>query len=182
MNVAGPVDPAGWSSLLKSWTTVSVPGSVGFAYFGAGVLVLILWGWLMIAMRPFDASGFRPWIPLLGLGVVLALLAVLPRIAIGRYVLLDLSEIEKLSAGLGLLVGSGRFFWLVSYATLFLLIALVVHAHPPRRAALLLAFALTLQVADLREQLGSVREQVRESLAIPTPTLDGEAQNPSPEP
>jgi len=165
MNLAGPIDPAGWSSFLKPWTPVSGAASAGFAYLGAGVLVLVLWCWLMIVTRPLDASGFRPWIPLLGLGVVLTLLAVLPRVAVGRYVLVDLGEIPWVSSEVGLLAGMGRFFWLVTYATLFLLIALVVHAHPPRRAVLLLAFVLTLQVADLREQLGTIHGEVRGSLA-----------------
>ena len=129
--------------------------------------------------RPLDASGFRPWMPLLGLGFVLAMLAVLPRLAVGQYVLLDLSETSWFSGETRLLVGSGRFFWLVSYAVLFLLIALVVHAHPPRRAALLLGFVLVLQVADLREQFAFVHQQATKHLdapAVSSPERSASAQ------
>lgn len=160
MNLAGPVDPAGWSSLLRPWSLPGPQASVAFAYFGAGVLVLALWCWLMMAMRPLDASGFRPWIPVLGLGGLLSVVALLPRVAVGPYVILDLSGIADWLGDTGMLGASARYFWLVNYALLFLLIALVVHAHPPRRAVLLLAFVLMLQTTDLRERLAHFETQV----------------------
>lgn len=154
MNMAGPFDPSGWSSLLKDWDGVDVGSGVGFGYWGAGVIVLMLWCWLMMVLRPLDSSGFRPWIPLVFLGVILAVVSVMPRVGVGQYVLADWSGREGVLGGGGLFAGTGRYFWIMHYGVLFLLIALVVHGLPGRRAVLLLALVFTVQAVDLRERLG----------------------------
>ncbi|MFM1944178.1 MAG: hypothetical protein RI897_3160 [Verrucomicrobiota bacterium] len=154
MNMAGPFDPSGWSSLLKDWEGVDAGSGVGFGYWGAGVIVLMLWCWLMMVLRPLDSSGFRPWIPVVFLGVVLAVVSVMPRIGVGQYLLVDWSGREGVLGGGGLFAGTGRYFWLMHYGVLFLLIALVVHGLPGRRAVLLLALVFTIQAVDLRERLG----------------------------
>ncbi|MGA1238426.1 MAG: DUF6311 domain-containing protein [Limisphaerales bacterium] len=154
MNLAGPFDPAGWSSLLRTWEGVDSGHGMGFGYWGAGVIVLILWCWLMMVMRPLDPSGFRPWIPLVFLAVGLAVVSVMPRVGVGQYVLLDWTLLEGWLGGGGLFAATGRYFWMMHYGVLFLLIALVVHGLPGRRAVLLLALVFTIQAVDLRDRLG----------------------------
>ena len=111
---------------------------------GIGVWLLGSWCLLMLLMRPLDRAGFQPWTPLLILGAVLVVLALLPSVSGGAIPLLDLRG--KLSpVGWDWLGAADRYLWLVAYAGLFLLIALLTHAHPPRRAVLLLSLALALQ-------------------------------------
>jgi hypothetical protein len=124
-------------------------------------------------MRPLDPAGIRPWAPLLGLAAALSLLSLLPRLAAGQQDLLDLSPWLP-ETGLGLLAASGRYFWLVTYAFLFLLIALVVHAHPVRRALLLLGLSLALQGGDLCGRFSEMAREVRSWRPDPQPVATPE--------
>lgn len=174
MNLVAPLDPAGWSQLLQPWPLPAEQSALGFNYLGAGVLLLSAWCLLMVLMRPLDPKGIQPWTPLLVLAGVLTLLSLLPQVAVGSFVLFDLNG--KVPDSVQVWMGAtGRFFWLVAYAFLFLLIALLVHAHPARRALLLLAFALTLQAADLHGVHSSATSQ---------PPVAGETRGPTepPEP
>jgi len=138
---------------------------VGFAYLGVGVIVLLLWCWQMIVARPLDPFGFRPWTPLVVVCGALMVWSLLPRLAVGQYVLLDLTLYEPLAVEGGVFEASGRYLWPALYAFLFLVVALMVHAQRPHRAVLLLGLALALQLADLRPEYGRVRNHYRNALA-----------------
>jgi len=141
-----PVDPCHrwWSAGSAKTAFTAFP----LAELGPGISLLGAWSLLMLLMRPLDRAGARPWTPLLILGGLLTLVSLAPVIAGGSIPLLDLGT--RLPAGWwDWLASAERAAWLVGYALTFLLIALLVHAHPPRRAALMLTLALTLQAMGL---------------------------------
>lgn len=156
MNLLSPILPQ-HSSLRAALT--GDPGSFvdatggqyeGFNYLGAGALLLIVAAALAIARRPVPWRSGRAALPLGAALLVLVLLAVSDKVFLGSVCLVDLRLPLKLDWWLGQVRSSGRLFWPVAYLGLALAVLALDRLTSRPRAAMGLAAALALQVADTR--------------------------------
>jgi hypothetical protein len=167
MNLLSPIVPQ-YSGLVP-WMggIIDATGAQyeGYNYLGLGLLLSSL------LLLPREASWLRRnarrHAALLVALACLTAYAISHRVYAGQWLLFELPMSHILNRVLGVFRGSGRFFWLVSYAQIAVLLVLAF-----RRAHLLivlgLACAALLQVLDLEP----LREQVVTSIAagpVPEP-------------
>ena len=142
LNLLAPIDTNGlWSRVVPD-----IPGAggdfEGFSYFGIGLLLLVpLALWKRIA---FD----RRLVPLLVAGLVLTLLALSNRVALGPIELFSYDVPGLLRPYTDLLRGSGRLFWPAYYLAVLAILVAVLRGFPPRVAMAICGVALVLQLAD----------------------------------
>jgi hypothetical protein len=172
-NVLTLFSPNHWSYILKD-----LPGGLGdtegFSYLGLGLLLLAVCGWVgwLQGQTGLERSLRRHWLLLIALAG-LTVFAVSNNIAFaGANFSYPLPE--KIIAIANIFRASGRMFWPVYYAFILLIIFLVVRANKPRVATLLMAVALTVQVADTHSGWSLVRKQlmVESSTQWKTPFVD----------
>lgn len=156
-----------WSRLLPAQRQATAGQYEGFAYLGAGVLLLVALALArtlartLLGARPVTArvaDGRRlGW--LLAACIVLALVALSARPSFGSRVLVEIPLSESAQQLLGIFRASGRFVWPLG----FLLSAWAIAQVARRRAAgaLLLLVALALQFHDLSDKLAEFRERFR---------------------
>jgi hypothetical protein len=130
----------------------------GFNYLGFGLLLATL------IVLPTEASwlrrNLRTHVALFIALVVLTAFAVSNVVFVGHYLLFQLPFPYYFSRMLGIFRSSGRFFWLVSYAQLAIVIVLGLRRARPI-TALWLASAVILQLCDVQP----LRAQIISSIA-----------------
>jgi hypothetical protein len=118
----------------------------GFNYLGLGLLLATL------IVLPAEVDWFRRnlrrHIALFVVFVMLTAFAVSNRVFIGHWLLLAV-PMPHLQRVLGIFRSSGRFFWLISYAQIAIVLVLAFRRARPR-TALCLAAAAVLQVCDVQ--------------------------------
>ncbi len=144
-NLLSPIDPRGWSWLIPSQSTTAEEVE-GFAYLGAGVLVLLV-------ASVFVARSVEGWprrAPHLGLGLalgLLGLLAITPYVALGSHVA-HLPWPTPLEALGHMFRSSGRFAWPLVYWLMVALCWVMIRGVGRRSAAALLWLAAIVQIVD----------------------------------
>lgn len=144
-NLLSPIDPRGWSWLLPDQSTTAEEVE-GFAYLGAGVLILAVVA-ILVARR------IQLWpqiLPHLGLVLALALLgivAVTPYVALGSQVV-HIPWPAPLEALGHMFRSSGRFAWPLVYWLMVALCWIVIRGARPRMAAFVLWGAALVQIVD----------------------------------
>ena len=161
MNLMAPVDGNGLFSRLIP----DIPGAggdfEGFNYFGLGVLLLApLALWKRVA---FD----RRLIPLLTAGLILTLLALSNRVALGPVELFSYDVPSLLRPYTDLLRGSGRLFWPMYYLVLLAILVAVLRGFPARIAMGVCAIALAMQVADSSRAFDRIHQQTTAAWRAP---------------
>lgn len=137
------------------------PGYEGFAYLGAGVLLL-----MAISVARYPVMLARAWatpiLPILIMSVILTLLALSARIMIGRYTLVMLPLPTVISDLLATFRGSGRLFWPVYYLLILFAVVAPLTAFSGRITRLaLIASALLIQFVDTVPLDAASAEQFR---------------------
>ncbi|WP_203073426.1 DUF6311 domain-containing protein [Falsiroseomonas ponticola] len=144
LDLLAPFDPSAWGRFLPELPRADHLEAQD-SYLGLGVLLLLAAGLVAFLARP----GLRPGLPMLaGLGVFMAL-AITHRVSIGGWVTEVLALPEDAVSLADALRASVRFFWPVAYAAMAGAIAALVHALGGRRAGLVLAALVAVQLADL---------------------------------
>ncbi|WP_439578520.1 DUF6311 domain-containing protein [Elioraea sp.] len=171
LDLLAPFDAVEWGSLLPALPTLR-HWEHGGSYLGAGSLALLLAA--VVAL----ATGRLRWREAvlrhaLLLAALLAMLAfaVTHRVAVGGTVVLELPLPAFVQRGADLLRASERFLWPLAYAALFAATAAVVARWGARRAGLVLAAALALQLVDLQDGLGRYRALVADAPRSPAERL-----------
>ncbi len=146
------VTPMNRSVLLPEWPMATSGQYEGYAYLGAGVLLLLLVALVLLrSPRRFDGPGIpgRVWLT----AGALALFAISTVLTLGSIRLVD----HPLNGGLfGMFRSSGRFVWPLAYALMAgATFAISARLGPQRSAALLLVVA-ALQVVDLSSTHGDL--------------------------
>jgi len=158
-------DPAGkgeWSRLLPALGHAHPDQYEGFAYLGAGMIVLLLvavgTSMFAIAKRREHARSCVGGYPLLVAVSLLTLFSFSTKLTLGKQVLFDLSLSPLLHDLLSVYRASGRFIWPATYL-LMLWVLVKVRRHLPQRVgALFIMAALGLQIYDLSDKLREFRE------------------------
>lgn len=146
LNLLGPFNPDGWSTILPS-----IPAGYaeweGFNYLGLGgglliVLALCLGGraWLGLA-RPRMA-------PLCAMAVGVALVALSNKVALGNIELIHLPLPDLLEPPAAIFRSSGRLFWPLGYLLIFGSLTILSRRLAATRALALAAACLLVQVVE----------------------------------
>ena len=174
MNLLGPIWPQASALAGQNWNGGWFPGALdatggqevaGYAYLGAGVLLLIvaalLYGLRVAPAQDTEAPPARwiaRWGPLLLAMLALTALAVGPKVYAGMVKLADIPTPRgKLGEAMGLYRAHGRFFWGAGYMALAAALAAIDRRAKPVPLALLLVVALGLQAYDVKELQEGVR-------------------------
>lgn len=171
LDLLAPFDAVEWGSLLPALPTLR-HWEHGGSYLGAGSFLLL--GAAVAAL----ATGRLAWRAALRrhallLAALLAMLAfaVTNRIAIADHVIAEFPLPALVQHYADLLRASERFFWPLAYAMLFAAIAAVAARWGGRRAGILLAVALALQLADVQGGLARYRGLVADAPRTPVERL-----------
>ena len=168
MNLLSLFDASGWSYFLKD-IAEGAGDYEGFAYLGAGGLLLLLVA-LPAVLRVLPSLRRAPeyW-PLLVFLVGATLFALSNNVGFADHSF-EIRIPEKLIKLASYLRSGGRMFWPAFYVLLWLLIRNVVKHREPRAALALLAVALLVQVVDTSAGWLSVKRTLAVSgNAWPTP-------------
>jgi hypothetical protein len=172
MNLLSPVDPETFGSLLFRALPQFTGGQYeGYAYLGAGVVLLAAAAVVAVTMRWRKISSlllaWRPGIPLVLCCLLLTLMALSTQISIGSKLLVDFDPGQKLSPYLGALRSSGRLFWTPYYVLLIAVLVVPYLALRRRWANVLLGVMLLVQVADERPLVKLVNSAVNRPFENP---------------
>ena len=152
MNLLAPINPGWFGSIMFPALVPNLEKGQyeGYAYLGAGVIVLAL----IVAIFALARRGKlkvidKRWvIPLVLCCLCLTLMALTTRIMAGSRVLVDVDPNQTLSRLLAPLRSSGRLFWLPYYTILTALLVAPYLFMRRSHANTLLACLLVLQFAD----------------------------------
>lgn len=147
LDLLAPFDPSVWGRFLPDLPHGDHLEAQD-SYLGLGVLLLLAAGLAAFLARRQPGLGAR-WPLLAGLAVFMAL-ALTHRVSIGGWVVEVVPLPDSLVSMADALRASVRFFWPVAYAAMIGAIAALVHALGGRRAGLVLAGLLAVQLVDLR--------------------------------
>lgn len=146
LDLLAPFDPPPWGRL---WDLPNPDHlETGHSYPGLGVLVLLAVAAVAYAVRPRPGLAAR-WPLLLATGGMLVF-AVSHRVSVGGQAFALFEMPERLLAMVGALRASERFLWPFAYALLVGAVAALVHALGGRRAGLVMAGLVVVQLADLQ--------------------------------
>lgn len=173
MNLLGPVWPQASTLAGQTWNGTWFTGTLdangaqtfeGYAYLGAGVLLLIVAAGVIRVRRrsaeplASDLAAWRRFGPLLAAMIALTLYAIGPRPYFGMQLLFDLGKPSgRLGDVIGLFRAHGRFFWIVGYALLAIAIVQIDKLKSERVRLGLLIAAIALQAVDMTQMIRGVR-------------------------
>jgi hypothetical protein len=153
-NLLAPITSQGASRILPDLPRYGGGQDLeGFNYFGLGVLLLIVVSMALSWHARRTATTAPPkrlWsLPIVLACVLLAALAISPRVTFGDRVVVDL--LGPWASPLALFRSSGRFLWPLGYAVLTSAIVAVMRHAPPRVGVVVLAAAVVVQAFDLSQ-------------------------------
>jgi hypothetical protein len=150
MNLLSPLDPKGWSYLLRTLPLPSDYGE-GYMYFGLGLL--LLWPFAIYklvrdgSLRTLLRKEIFKHLFLTLVLIALSLFAITNHIAIGRKEF-GFGISDSVYAIASIFRASGRFFWPMFYMLNLACIFIVIRGYSKRFALALLGIACFLQVVD----------------------------------
>lgn len=141
-----------------------LPGSEleGYNYLGLGVLLLAPVAAFALWRRPPSRRTILACTPVAVVALMLWALALTNQVAWGNRVVFTVPLPEKVLAVLAAVRGSGRMLWVLYYALLIGLPAIVVRCVPRRGATAILALSLVVQIADLSPRYIALRGYFRQ--------------------
>jgi hypothetical protein len=147
MNLLSPIDSSGWSYVLRDLPE-GVGDYEGFNFLGLGALFLgVAAASLALSGVPGLGIALKRHSALLCALVGMALFSLSHNIGVGaQNLVVDLPMGAQRAASL--LRASGRLFWPVFYAVIFLSVWIVCRSLRPRAAFVFLAVAVALQLID----------------------------------
>jgi hypothetical protein len=159
MNLLSPVDPSGWSYVLKD-----IPEAKGeyegFNFFGLGVIVLAIMTLPVLLRAPS-----RLWEIMVERWALVILMLAFWVYALSHHIGVGALQFEfplptSVEQVANIFRSSGRMFWPVFYVVLLTLIFLVVRGNSTKVAIGLLGLVLVVQVADTKATWGELRRKL----------------------
>jgi len=150
MNLLAPFNPMGWSMWFKDIPLATTGQYEGFSYFGLGIFLLAaLSVYLMLRQFP-KGEWWATVFPILLVAILFTLFALSPQITWASRVLYTV-EHEWLDI-LGTFHSSGRFFWVMYYLVIFMVMGMIIQRHSGWIAGIVLSVALGIQLLDFHPQ------------------------------
>ena len=150
-----PLDYASeWSTLLPAIGQATQGQYEGFAYLGAGVLLLLLTALIPFRSKsgggsPSGTPSVRPLKFLLTIGLLLFVYALSARVTLGPRLIAVLPAPDSLLGILSIFRATGRFVWPLGILLSVWACVRLAASLPKRGATLLILLALLLQAGDL---------------------------------
>jgi len=154
LDLLAPFDPAVWGALLPDLPDPNHLES-GSSYAGLGILLLLALAGVAWLRRPLRGLA-RHWPLLLALAGMM-LIAVTHRPSIGGWQVTLFTLPDAIEGYASALRASERFLWPFAYALLVAAVAALAHGFGERRAGLILAALLAVQVVDLQPGFARAR-------------------------
>jgi hypothetical protein len=175
MNLNAPVNPMEYGSILIPPLPVMDPRQLdGYNYLGLGVIALLM---VNLVRRPTAVRWLadRRLLPLVGVAIVSALLAISTTVSLGSSRLFEIALPEWAAAPLHGLRASGRLFWPAYYLIVTAALSLTFNLWKAPHRVAILAIALVVQAADLMPLRNKVRSTVDQRFESPlrSPTWKG---------
>lgn len=172
LNLNAFVNPQGWSCVLKTIPLYNINQYEGFAYLGAGCIVL-LW----VAIITFVSNDRAKDIVKAHVGELVALILVViisvfvaqsPVVTYGEHLLFEIKLPDLLIALWSAFRASGRIAWISVY--IFMLCSCIVVLKCSNKATIrnILLFVLILQIFDIHEVLQEKYEQFNRKVEYQT--------------
>jgi hypothetical protein len=160
MNLLSPIVPQDSGLFARMGGVIDATGGQyeGFNYLGAGLLIASLF--VLPAEAGWLRQNLRRHISLLVACVALTVFAISHRVFAGHWRLFELPMPRYLPWALGIFQSSGRFFWLIGYAQMAMVIVLGFCRAPPVMALCLVGAAI-VQLSDVQP----LRERIIASIA-----------------
>ena len=159
MNLLSVIDASGWSYIIPD-ISEAAGDYEGFNFLGLGVI------FLLVCAIPVALTGNTGLLEAIRrFPILLAVLAGLVVFAISNNVGFGSLGYEyylpyKLQVLANVFRGSGRMFWPVFYAIIFVAIFLIVRGSSTRTAVYLFGFALVIQIVDTSAAWKGIREKL----------------------
>lgn len=171
LDLLAPFDPVEWGNLLPVLPTLR-HWEHGGSYLGMGSFLLLGAGLLALATGRLSCrtAFLRNGLLVAALFGMLAF-AITNRIAVAHRVVLAFPLPDAVQRHADLLRASERFFWPFAYAALFAAVAAAVARWGGRRAGILLAVALVLQIVDIQGGLARYRTLIADAPYSPVERL-----------
>ena len=137
-----------------------LPGqSEGYAYLGAGIILLIAVSIILAPSSLFHSKILSLW-PLWLVAALSFTLAIPAKVTLGSSVLLDLSLPDGLERLLSTFRASGRLFWVGYYIVFCCSFAAASRILSRKRPTIVLAALLLLQIIDCKSLLTGVHQML----------------------
>ena len=147
VNLLSPINPMGWSLILP--TLPAGPGDYeGFIYLGAGGLMLLAASILLVCARPTLLRAATPHGVVLLALMGLLIYAITNRVGFAAHDLQVMPLPLAVEQVVAVFRASGRLCWPVVYGVVLGCMVIIVRSLGSRRASILLACALVLQIVD----------------------------------
>lgn len=160
-----PADKGEWSHFLPALGQTTAGQYEGFAYLGAGLLLLVVAAMALALLRRQRLPGFM--LPLLAVALALFAAALSNRISLGGRELFVVPLSDTMLGALAVFRASGRFVWPLTYLLVIASVVLVVRNSPPRVAGAMLVFAVGVQALDLSGKIGEFRNHFQPPATYP---------------
>lgn len=166
MNLLGPLSSNGMARLLP----LNIPDATGqqhfegYTYLGLGILLLCLAG-LVSRMTQRKQSAKFPFVPALLIALCCILLALSSTVTIAGHSL-QVPIPKALTFLLSRFRGSGRLFWMAGFWLILASIAACTLRFGMRRAAMILAAAVLVQLVDIQPIAAEVRNMLASGNAL----------------
>jgi hypothetical protein len=158
-NLYSPFNPMAQqlgSAFLPELKTAAFGQYEGYGYLGLGAILLLVCSLVFARIKGDTGEGRFP--PLLVMVFIAYLLAISAHFTFGRYSF-NVVLPQKVFDLLIIFRASGRFIWVVEYSLLFIGIASLIRLAKPQHAAVILALAAMVQVADLAGPLATMHQR-----------------------
>lgn len=156
LNLLSPINPMGWSTILHGYHLAFDQQYEGFNYFGAGILLLIIFALYETLRNGLSSGKIRKHIPLLVASALLFVLAISPVVTAGPFVLFKY-HLPVYSRFADMFRASGRFFWPIFYLSLLWALITIIKRNKTVTAIIILFTALVIQTRDISQRMDVVK-------------------------
>lgn len=171
MNLLSLVDSRGdWSRLLPDLQT-DFWDSDGFAYMGAGMLVLLALAPVLVWRKTAHAMHRHSTWPLILMSLSLLLIALTNTVNIGPYTAVQFDLPELVTRAYQTFRSPGRLFWPAYYLLGVITIVLVCLRLPAKAALPVLSVALAVQLYDLSKMLPRIHDYFTQETSWQSPLV-----------
>lgn len=147
MNILALFNPMTYSFFLPDIKVATDGQYEGFNYLGFGLIILLIISLFKLFSR-INEYKVKPFLPLLGILILLFLFSLSNKISFADYILLEIPLPPILQKLGNLLRASGRMFWPVYYAIIFVILAITIKSFTTKQATFILSILLIVQIVD----------------------------------
>lgn len=167
LNINGFVNSQGNSALIKGMSLPDIDGTEGFAYLGAGILLLLTVDIFLLIrkrrnIREMIKNNREKWLAVALFLLLMYLFSILPVVYLNDRVLFELHLPVSIEKVWSVFRVTGRFSWLIYYTCFMFAVILpfVLSGQNKKFLFVALGMALLLQIYDITPLIAKKKEDV----------------------